>query len=202
LVSKKNKVSFASTIHMQQDTISTHLKLVEQCDAIKANDDKILKSLYQENYFKIEKYVLNNNGSREQAKDIYQEAFIVVWRNIQLDRLSAENETTIAGYLFKVAKNKWIDYLRSIQYKKVTSLNDDTEVLQAEVFGEEENKYLEEVKHNFKLLGENCREVLTRFYYKKEPLKDIAINLNWTEATARNNKYRCIQRLREMIKNK
>jgi RNA polymerase sigma factor (sigma-70 family) len=163
LVSKKNKVSFASTIHMQQDTISTHLKLVEQYDAIKANDDKILKSLYQENYFKIEKYVLNNNGSREQAKDIYQEAFIVVWRNIQLDRLSAENETTIAGYLFKVAKNKWIDYLRSIQYKKVTSLNDDTEVLQAEVFGEEENKYLEEVKHNFKLLGENCREVLTRF---------------------------------------
>ncbi|MEI9913190.1 MAG: sigma factor [Bacteroidota bacterium] len=53
---------------------------------LKANDEQALKALYAANYSKVENYVLDNSGSAEDAKDIYQEAFIAVWRNIQLDQ--------------------------------------------------------------------------------------------------------------------
>ncbi len=159
----------------------------------------MLKSLYENNYFKIEKYVLNNSGSIEQAKDIYQEAFIAVWRNIQLDKFYPENESALTGYLYQIARNKWLDYLRSNHHKKHTTLTNLENRLAEEITLIEDNDYIADVKNQFEQLGENCREVLTRFYYKKQSMKIIAEKFDWTEATARNNKYRCLQRLRDLI---
>ena len=56
-------------------------------DRFKNNDEQVLKYLYVTNYPKIEKYVLSNSGTIDDAKDIYQEAFIAVWRNVQLDKV-------------------------------------------------------------------------------------------------------------------
>ena len=186
---------------MQQKTFKEHMNEFAQLTAIKANDETVLKSLYENNYFKTEKYVLNNNGSVEQAKDIYQEAFIAVWRNIQLDKFYPENESALEGYLYQIARNKWLDYLRSNQYKKHTPLSNLTNRLPEETAREEDNGYIDDVIKQFEQLGENCRELLTRFYYRKESMKIIAKQFEWTEATARNNKYRCLQQLRELMKN-
>lgn len=188
---------------MRLDTLILHTNTAEQIVAIKANDDAVLRALYHANYYKVENFVLNNNGSAEHARDIFQEAFIAVWRSIQLDKFYPENETALTGYLFTIAKNKWLDHLRSGHHKKVIPLQQATvESQQEEALIEDENEYVISIKNNFKQLGENCKEVLTRFYYHKEPLKTIAKFFGWTEATARNNKYRCLQRLRELIKNK
>ena len=37
---------------------------------IKLNDEAVLKQLYQDNYTKVEAYVLKNNGTMPQAKDL------------------------------------------------------------------------------------------------------------------------------------
>jgi RNA polymerase sigma factor (sigma-70 family) len=177
-----------------------HTTAFEEFNAIKANDDTALKKLYKDNYYQTEKYVLNNNGSEDQAKDIYQEAFITVWRNIQLNKFIPEKDHSLSGYLYRIAKNKWLDHLRSVQHKKIISLDDDTEEKMAETFDEDNLEYIKEVKKNFHRLSDNCKELLRRFYYAKESLKIIAEQLEWTEATARNNKYRCLQKLRELIK--
>lgn len=169
-------------------------------NAIKANDEGALKNLYKDNYYKTEMYVLNNNGTTEDAKDVYQEAFIAVWRNIQLDKFYPESENALSGYLYRIAKNKWMDHLRSGHYKKVTAINDHAETLPEDILPEEDVRCITEVKDKFNRLGGNCREVLTRFYYKKESMKIIAQRFEWTEATAKNNKYRCLQRLRELLK--
>lgn len=186
---------------MQQKTFKEHTNVFAQSIAIKANDETVLKSLYENNYYKIEMYVLNNSGSVEQAKDVYQEAFIAVWRNIQLDKFFPENENALAGYLYQIARNKWMDHLRSNHFKKNTPLSDIENRLPEEVADEEDNIYITKVKRQFEQLGGNCRELLTRFYYKQESMKIIAKTFNWTEATARNTKYRCLQQLRELIKN-
>lgn len=169
-------------------------------NAIKANDEAALKSFYANNYFKIEKYILNNSGTVEHAKDIFQEAFIAVWRNIQLDKFYPENENALAGYLYRIAKNKWLDYLRSGHFKKTVTLTESADEREENELPEEDQKHIAEVKMHFEKLGENCKEVLKRFYYKKESMKIIAAKFDWTEATARNNKYRCLQKLREFLK--
>jgi RNA polymerase sigma factor (sigma-70 family) len=186
---------------MAQNSIAGTQNVFEQVIAIKANDEKILGELYQHNYPKVESYILKNSGTADHAKDVFQEAFLALWRNIQLGKFQPENETAVDGFLYQVSKNKWLDYLRSGHSTKVVRMNDslpEPYVLPAD----EDNEHIHIIKKHFKTLGENCRKVLTLFYYDNEPLKGIALAMGWTEETARNNKYRCLEKLREAVNRK
>ncbi len=170
--------------------------------AIKLNDELVLRTFYRNNFAKVERYVLNNHGTNDEAKDIYQEAFIAVRRNIQLDRFRLHDEPSLEGYLYQVAKNKWLDQLRAAKRRQVVTLAEPGELADADPSKGYEDHLLDGIKLNLRLLGDNCRDVLERFYYNKESMRSIAAVMKWTEATARNNKYRCIQRLRELMQTK
>lgn len=169
-------------------------------DRFKKNDEQALRHLYITNYPKIEAYVLNNSGATDDAKDIYQEAFIAVWRNVQLEKVSFYVPDKLNGYLFKVAQYKWLDELRSRSRKKTEPLY-KTEMVEdiGHTTSKEEDIYLEKIKTHFATMGQPCREVLQRFYFAKQSMAEIASNFSWTEATTKNNKYRCLQRLRSMV---
>jgi RNA polymerase sigma factor (sigma-70 family) len=172
---------------------------IPQVQAIKANDETAIRQLYVSNYARVEKFVLNNNGSIEQAKDIYQEAFIAVWRNIQLNRFQPQSDTALDGYLYQIAKNKWIDHLRSGHYTKMVRMENTRLPEEDATVYTEENQYISAVKKYFHHLGDNCKKILTMFYYENASMKVIAQEMGWTDATAKNNKYRCIQKLKELI---
>lgn len=181
---------------MQKDTFYTQEQLVE---GVRANDAAILKWLYQSQFPKVRKFVLDNNGDEDQAKDLFQEAFIAVWHNLKENKFTSENGTALTGYLYQIAKNKWLDYLRSSQFKKTVFLQTEHDKIDEED-DPEWMQYRSLVAAEIKNLGENCREILRRFYFAKESMELIAKAFHWTEATARNTKYRCIQRLREKVK--
>lgn len=174
---------------------------VDQIRAIKANDDKALKLLYIENFSRVEKYVMQNSGTSDEARDVYQEAYIAVWRNIQLDRFEPQNKQSLNAYLFQVAKNKWLDVLKSSGRKLTRPLPDEeNETPHHTDENNVDDERIQSIKHHFQQLGEVCRELLQRFYYERQSMKKISDAMKWTEATARNNKYRCLQKLRELIK--
>jgi RNA polymerase sigma factor (sigma-70 family) len=194
---------------MQKATIShkTNLSQEQIVSAIKNNNEIVLKSLYTNNYHKVEYLVLNNNGSLEQAKDIFQEAYIAVWKNIKSNSFVPKNETAINGYLYTIAKNKWMDYLRSSEYKKkvsLTTLNHIQEEEDSTTFSEsskEQDQKLSLAMKAFKNLGNPCKELLTKFYFEKKSMKIIAEELSLDAASTRNKKYRCMQKLRELALN-
>jgi RNA polymerase sigma factor (sigma-70 family) len=182
---------------MPTDTSITQPTLLS---AIRNNDEKALKVLYQNNYHKVKRYVLENTGTASDAKDIFQEAFIVMWRNIQLDRFQPAQESSLDAYLFTIARNKWLDHLRQAKRMQTVSIAIESNGIEnIQELTEEESRSLKEIKESLKMLGDLCREVLKRFYYQKQSMKTIAEEMNWTEATARNNKYRCLQQLRKYV---
>ncbi|HPF11128.1 MAG TPA: sigma-70 family RNA polymerase sigma factor [Flavobacteriaceae bacterium] len=169
--------------------------------AIMANDESVLKQLYQNNYRKVEAYILKNRGSMPQAKDIYQEAFLAVWQNIKKGAFQPRNESALQGYLFQIAKNKWTDELRSARYKKTQrqesfqNLEDHPNEIDQETRGES----LHACMRAFGELGDECKELLTRFYFNRDSLRDIASFFSIEETSARNKKYRCIQQLKALV---
>lgn len=181
--------------------IDSQLQLI---DAIKANNSAVLKQLYTTNYHKIEALVLKNNGTKEHAKDVYQEAFIIVWKNVKNDRFIPQNETALQGYLYQVARNKWTDVLRSSRFKKTKLIQHELSVLDKgieEDDDEEQEFFKEKLKQTmdaFKVLGNPCKQLLTAFYFEKASLRDIANELQIEENTARTKKYRCMEKLREI----
>ena len=173
--------------------------------AIKANDNLVLKQLYQKNYKKVEIFILKNNGSMPQAKDTYQEAFIAMYQNIKANKFTPTNESALQGYLYQIAKNKWTDFLRSSRYKKTSQMSesfhikDEDNALSEFDISEEEFNPQNLVMEAFNQLGDECKKLLEVYYFQKKSLREIAAVFHIGEASARNKKYRCIQKLRNLV---
>lgn len=172
--------------------------------SIKNNNNFVLKSIYTKNYPKVEALILKNNGTKAHAKDIYQDAFLAVWQNIKQDKFIPQSENSINGYLYTIAKNKWMDVLRSQGYKKtiVASQMNYFEIKDEENNGIDDDilkdKRLEDVMLAFKHLGDACKSLLSKFYFEKKSMNLIAEEFSIDSASVRNKKYRCMQKLKQI----
>jgi RNA polymerase sigma factor (sigma-70 family) len=184
--------------------LNTEIDKSQIIDLIKENNEGVLKTLYQTNFPKIEAFVLKNSGTKEHAKDIFQEAFIIVWKNVKTDKFIPQDNHTLNGYLYTISKNKWMDFLRSKHHKKtvVSSKLNHFEISDKEI----QEKHDDILKENrldgimlaFKNLGLPCKSLLTKFYFEKKSMNTIAKELQLDAASTRNKKYRCMQKLREL----
>lgn len=175
------------------------LSLTKTAVLIKKNDAATLKNLYKSNFAKVRRYVLRNSGDEQAAKDVYQEAFVAMWINIKNDKFYAESENAINGYLFQIAKYKWLDQVRSLKYKNTTFINREIEfeapnTAEAEL----ENKRIGIIMDSIEKLGERCQLLLKLFYFERRPYREIADIMAMDEASARNAKYRCQEQLKKL----
>jgi RNA polymerase sigma-70 factor (ECF subfamily) len=189
----------------KKDTLQDNLLGQTQLmDAIKANDEHTLKLIYKDNFYKTQQYILNNSGSVDEAKDIFQEAFVTVWENIQDNKFVPQNTSALNGYLYTVAKNKWLNHLNSVRFKKTKSYDTNKHTIDTETVDVKNNTFEKEkdvntVTNAFNRLGEACKKLLEAFYYENKSLRDIAKIFEITEASARNKKYRCTEQLRALV---
>lgn len=180
-------------------------KSLEIAEEIASSNQNVLRRLYRENYRKFERYVLNNKGSEEAAKDVYQEAFMTVWIHIRDKRFIPDQEEDIQRYLLKIGRNKWIDVLRKTRFKApadVKEIPDDEDfdpVQKSETLTTKERK-IGRVMDAYKLLKEECRELLKKFYFEKQSMKEMALYFNIDAASVRNKKYRCMNELKKLAK--
>ncbi len=171
----------------------------EMLALIKKNDAATLKKLYRTNFSKVKSYVSKNHGDEQQAKDVYQEAFVAMWRNIKDNKFSAESETAINGYIYKIAKYKWLDHLRSSRYANTTFINREMEYDEREIEENEmQNRKIKIIMDSINNLGERCQLLMRLFYFEQKPYREIAKIMSMDEASARNAKYRCQERLKKL----
>lgn len=175
-------------------------------DAFLNNEEVILKEFYIAEYPKTKNYILKNGGTIENAKDIFQEAFFACWKKLSTGKSNARNLAEIEAYLFTAAKNKWIDQLRVRGKKKIVSIDEKVHLLHVDETSlvtevHEDEERLKVTLAAFENLGQACKDILTKFYFHKISLKAIAESFNIEEASAKNKKYRCIQKLKELALN-
>ena len=176
-------------------------------EAFLTNKEVLLREFYISEYPKTKYYVLKNGGTMDNAKDVYQEAYFACWKKLNTKQFKPKNKSQIESYLFTTAKNKWVDQIRGVSKRKTMSIDDKIIHLQADETmqtneWDKKEKQLSITMAAFEDLGTACRELLTQFYFHKLPLKTIAEGLNMEEASAKNKKYRCIQKLKELALSK
>jgi RNA polymerase sigma factor (sigma-70 family) len=177
----------------------THYSSEELVNGIARNNEAVLEYIYENNLPAVMSYVLKNNGDESDARDIFQEAIIAVWSNIRDGRFQQENGSSIGGYLFQVARNKWLDKVRSKPYKStVRFFHADTEGLISPEESQAEEERILYLQHLYNNLGEKCKAILHRFYFERKSLSEIADQLSHDAESLRTMKYRCMKKLREM----
>lgn len=114
-----------------------------------------------------------------------------------MEKFQPLHESALTGYFYTIARNKWLQQLRKTKNKLTVSLLElDLSVDESNEGSEELELFRKAVQNCYKLLDKRCRELLSLFYFRKKNLREIADQNSWTEASAKNNKYRCLQKLR------
>jgi len=166
-------------------------------EGIKSHSDMVISMLYRNHLPLITRYVVNNNGNKEDAKDIYQDALIVLYEKIQ--STDQKNFDALA-YLTVVCKNLWLLKLRS--KKKETNIEFELEEgnLMDEVLHDiKQIQQFEIYRKHFKNLGQKCQTIL-KLFFAKHSMNEIAKKLNTTEHYAKKSKYKCQKKLIENIR--
>jgi RNA polymerase sigma factor (sigma-70 family) len=170
-------------------------------EAISSGDDsKVLSYLYANLLPKVRNHIIRNNGSKDEANDIFQDAVIILYRNAVEGKL--ENVMNISGFLFQIAKNLWIN--RAKQSGRIGSITDrESEIASSDdsvvenMLSEEKRSALAEL---FALVGEKCLKLMELHLYEKKSMEEIGQLLNIGGPNAvKAQHYRCKQKLIELM---
>ena len=174
----------------------------EFIEGIKNSDNRALSMVYK-TFFKIVlKHVLNNNGSEEEAKDIYQETILILYKTAKKEdfQLNCQLQT----FIVSIAKRLWLKHLRGsgrlVKLEKNSRNIPDEDVDSALEVYEQRQMELESMVNGLNQLGEPCKTLITDFYYKKLDMEEIAEKFGYTNSdNAKNQKYKCLQRLKKIV---
>ncbi len=165
----------------------------------KVKRDLALKQLYARIYPTIKSYIHKNNGSDEDAADIFQDAIIVFYEKVQSNQFRLSS--SIRTYLYSVCKHLWLNKLRA--QKKVVSLSKESEFISIDPLGSailgsnERNEYLMNLLAS---LGKNCKRILILYYYDRLKMKEIAELMNFAnDQVAKNKKSSCLKKLKSIV---
>ncbi len=165
-----------------------------------ANDKKAVETIYRENYLTIQSFIVKNNGYPDDARDIFQEAMIVLYEKVCTG--SFELTCQIKTYLYSVCRRLWLKRLQQMQrynpaaesIEEVVSVEDELGV------HEKRNADLIVMESALGKIGEPCKSLLEAYYIQKKSMPEIAAFFGYTNAdNAKTQKYKCLVRLKKIF---
>jgi len=166
-----------------------------------AQGDKIsVETIYRENYLMIQSFILSNNGSVDEARDIFQEAMVVLYEKSRDTTflLSCQLKT----YLYSVCRRLWLKRLQHLnKYStQVESIEDIVPVEEDVEDHEKRNDDFMLMEHAMGKIGEPCKSLLDAYYMQKKSMTEIATNFGYTNSdNAKTQKYKCLVRLKKLF---
>ena len=168
-------------------------------DGILSHDKQIIDKIYAEYFPVIRKMVINNGGDTQHAKDIFQDALILIYRKAQTTELVLYCK--FSTYLYAVCKKLWIQELKA---KKYVSLQNCVLPDIAEEESEESDNiqcFKEVFYKHFNTLSLDCQKIL-RMHFNKATIDDIQSLMGYnTRHHTIDRKYRCKRSLIRKILN-
>jgi len=162
-------------------------------DKISRGDEKALDYLYRKYYKMMTNIVLKNNGTEQEAKDIYQDALIVFWQKVISNQLILTSK--ISTYLYSVCLNLWRKELE----RKSKLSNEQSD--QIEYIDQDTSERSRIIHECIGQLGETCKKILMYYYFDDMSMQDIANKLGMANPeTVKTKKYKCKKRLDSLIK--
>lgn len=167
---------------------------------IRNDNEKALDTLYKMHYPMVVHFIVNNSGTEQEAKDIYQEAIIVLYEKIKEDRF--ELQCKIKTYLYSVCRRLWLKRLTEkskfagnlVEVDHFIEVNDEMPQIE-----EREIKY-KQMAEALIQLGEPCKTLIEDFYINTHSISMITEKFGYTNAdNAKNQKYKCLMRLKKLF---
>lgn len=169
-------------------------------DGIRKQDKDILKAIYYTYFPTIKRLVMDHHGSEQDAKDVFQEGLIIIYRKSKEGNLNISS--TFKTYIYAICRFIWIKELSItkensvrltgyLEYENIPDINFDEY---------KKHRQYELYQKHFKRLGKSCRKIL-KLFLKNVPLVEIAKKIGTSPEFIRKKKFNCKEQLINYIKN-
>lgn len=169
-------------------------------DGIRSGDTETLREIYREYYPAVRRLIRNNNGSDEDARDIFQEAIVIVYNKLQSDTFQLSS--SLKTFMYAVCRNLWLNTLKRRGRRE---FNPDPDKHYGEIddgiVGEIERRERQLLfRKHFANLSEQCRHILGMFF-DGMTMRQIAEAIGSdSEDYVKTKKYKCKKTLMDAIK--
>lgn len=164
------------------------------------NDKKAVEAIYRDNYTMIQSLILSNNGTADDARDVFQEAMIVLYEKARSG--SFELHCQIKTYVYSVCRRLWLKRLQQSRRFSGEIVNTEAVVAVEEDIEDhvKRDREFEMMEKAIDALGEPCKSLLEAFYIQKKNMHEIASGFGYTNAeNAKTQKYKCLIRLKKIF---
>lgn len=159
------------------------------------------EEVYRLHFKEIQAYIIKNSGTTFDARDIFQEAIIVL---LLKSRTVGFKLTNLGGFLYKTATQKWLYHLRGKKIivttddkeKELTKLAEEDGINQKKIYDKKAQLAYEVLKE----IGENCQRLLDYVFFEKLSHAEVAERMDIDKASVRVIKSRCMKAYRNKIK--
>lgn len=165
---------------------------------LKGENNEAFGQLYLSHFKMVRSFVLKNNGSPDDAEDLFQDVMLVLVEKLRQDHfvLSASLKT----YIMAISKNLWLKRLKGLKPANPWSEAHDA------LFYEEINLAIEEEKDLKDILQTllhkitaHCRGLIHDIFFKEKDIAQIQQEYGYsTKQNAQNQKHKCMEQIRKV----
>lgn len=182
-------------------------------NGIKNRKDSVLEYLYKDYFPQVLRIVVKNGGIEQDARDLFQEALIIIFNRLRKDELKIES--SFHNYFIVLCRFIWFRQ-NNIKTGYGTSRIDE-DIIDApspEIHEHDsgndkpgKNEYEQFIasqyeriyQRNHRKMPGDCKRVL-KMFFKKRSFREISQKMRYSgEEYARRKKYLCMQHLMKMI---
>jgi len=148
----------------------------------------------------VQSFIINNNGSYDDARDIFQEAIITLYEKAKSESFVLTCQ--IKTYIYSVCRRLWLKRLQQMgRYVMQTDGLEETVSVEEDIdVHEKRNADFAMMDRALGSLGEPCKSLLQAYYMQKKDMTEIASEFGYTNAdNAKNQKYKCLMRLKKLF---
>ena len=163
-------------------------------------DKDAIEKIYAANFKMVQHLILNNNGTADDAADIFQETMIVLYEKSISPGFSLSSQ--LKTYIYSVSRRLW---LKKIQQQQRFAIHDE----EIDLPNQEELSLEQHQKNQLRFnilenaltkIGEPCKSLIEAFYMKNKQMQQIATEFNYTNAdNAKTQKYKSLVRLKKLF---
>jgi RNA polymerase sigma factor (sigma-70 family) len=180
--------------------VSNYYKEAELLRRLANNEKAAIEAIYKDNYRLIQQLVVHNNGTEDDARDIFQEALIVLYQKARSG--SFELNCQVKTYLYSICRRLWLKRLQQNR-KFETPVDNFDEIVpveeDVEVHVKTERQY-GIMRSALGKIGEPCKSLLEAFYIHDKSMSEISAFFGYTNSdNAKNQKYKCLMRLKKLF---
>jgi RNA polymerase sigma factor (sigma-70 family) len=164
------------------------------------NDKQAIETIYRDNYAMVQSFILNNSGSGDDARDIFQEAMIVLFEKSRSE--SFELSSQLKTYIYSVCRRLWLKKLNQNQRYtgQIENMEETIPVEEDLESHEKRNTDFTLMETAMSKIGEPCKSLLDAYYIQKKHMQEIAADFGYTNAdNAKTQKYKCLMRLKKLF---